>query len=78
MASCVSLGMRAKDTNLVGYRSSPGRRAMRRDSWIDVFSEKFILAGSWLVTMVSIWKRSERNFRSWVDLPPFLGLQSAQ
>ena len=39
---------------------------MRRDSWIEVFSEKFILAGSWLVTMVSIWKRSERNFRSWV------------
>ena len=29
-----------------------------------MFSEKFIRFGSWLVTMVSIWKRSARNFRS--------------
>ena len=48
----------------MGARSAPGRRATINDSWMDVFSEKLIRSGSWLVTMSSIWKRSARNFRS--------------
>ena len=54
IASCVSLGMRASETNRVGARSCSGRRPTTRDSWIAVFSEKLIRSGSWLVTIVSI------------------------
>ena len=50
----MSCGMRASEMNRVGARSAPGRRATINDSWMDVFSEKLIRFGSWLVTMVSI------------------------